>query len=390
MSAGSDNDIVIVGGGPIGATLALALKNAGHRVSLLEARATAAHRDDPRTLALSYSSRLVLERIDVWSLLCVTPIETIHVSQQNRFGRALLDARQIDLPALGYVVRYGELMQAVHARLKGSGVRQSYDAHVHSIETTSSFASVAYRQGNGEALTTSKLVVVADGAGGLRVGNRVQRTRDYRQHALVAEVATSGPHGNVAYERFTADGPAALLPIGERYALVWTAAPAEVEALCGLSEIDFLARLQAHFGDRAGRFVAVGERNAFPLRLSYSEEVTAPRTVFIGNAAQILHPVAGQGINVGMRDAWILAQRVRQQRATDLGSPEFLAAYRRSRLLDSTGGIVFTDALVRIFSSDLIGLGTARAFGLAAFDLIDPLKRFIVRRMTFGASGSPS
>lgn len=389
MSAGSDNDVVIVGGGPIGATLALALEGAGRRVSLLEARAAIADRDDPRTLALSYSSRLVLERIGVWSLLAATPIETIHISQQNRFGCARLDARQVDLPALGYVVRYGELMQALHARLKGSGVRQSYDAQVHSIETTASFASVGYRHGTSEMLATARLVVVADGAGGLRVGNRVQHTRDYCQHALVAEVAASRPHSNVAYERFTADGPAALLPIGERYALVWTAAPAEVEVLCGLREGDFLARLQAHFGDRAGRFITVGKRNAFPLRLSYSEHVTGARTVFIGNAAQILHPVAGQGINLGMRDAWTLAQHVGQQRAADLGGPDFLAAYRRSRLIDSTGGIVFTDALVRIFSSDLLGLGTARAFGLALFDVIDPLKRFIVRRMTFGASGSP-
>ena len=388
MSAAFDNDVVIVGGGPVGAILALALAGEGRRVSLLEARAAAANRNDPRALALSYSSRLVLERIGVWPSLSATPIKTIHISQQRRFGRALLEARQVNLPALGYVVHYGELMRALHERLEGGPVCQSYGAYVHSIEATASFASVGYRQGEADASVTARLAVVADGAGGLRAGDRLQRTRDYRQHALVAEVTTSQRHANVAYERFTATGPAALLPIGEGYALVWTAMPADVEALCAVRESDFLSRLQAHFGDRAGRFVSVGKRSAFPLRLSYSEEVTGRRTVFIGNAAQILHPVAGQGINLGMRDAWILAQQVAHRPAADLGGAEFLATYRRSRLLDSTGGIVFTDALVRIFSSDLFGLSTARAFGLAAFDLIDPLKRFVVRRMTFGASGS--
>lgn len=389
MSAAFDNDVVIVGGGPVGAILALALADQGRRVSLLEARDSVANRSDPRALALSYSSRLVLERIGVWPSLSATPIKTIHISQQRRFGRALLEARQVGLPALGYVVHYGDLMHALHERLEGGEVRQSYGASVHSIETTASFASVGYRQGEVDTSVTARLAVVADGAGGLGARHRLQRTRDYRQCALVAEVATSRPHGNVAYERFTASGPAALLPIGETYALVWTAVPEEVEALCAIPESDFLSRLQAHFGDRAGRFISVGKRSAFPLRLSYSKEVTGRRTVFIGNAAQILHPVAGQGINLGMRDAWILAQHVAQRPAADLGGPEFLAAYRRSRLLDSTGGIVFTDALVRTFSSDLFGLGAARAFGLAAFDAIDPLKRFVVRRMTFGASGSP-
>lgn len=388
MSAAFDNDVVIVGGGPVGAILALALAEEGRRVSLLEARPAVANRSDPRALALSYSSRLVLERIGVWPSLLATPVRTIHISQQRRFGRALLDARQVGLPALGYVVHYGELMHALQARLESGPVRQSYGAYVHSIDTTGSFASVGYRQGEADASVTARLAVVADGVGGLGAGNGVQRTRDYRQHALVAEVATSQPHANVAYERFTATGPAALLPIGEGYALVWTALPAEVEVLRTITESDFLARLQAHFGDRAGRFISVGKRSAFPLRLSYSKDVTARRTVLIGNAAQILHPVAGQGINLGIRDAWSLAQHVAQRAAADLGGPEFLAAYRRSRLLDSTGGIVFTDALVRGFSSDLFGLGSARAFGLVAFDLIDPLKRFVVRRMTFGASGS--
>lgn len=389
MSAAFDNDIIIVGGGPVGAVLALALAEEGRRVSLLDARAAVANRSDPRALALSYSSRLVLERIGVWHSLLATPITTIHISQQRRFGRALLEARQVGLPALGYVVHYGDLLHALHAQLENGPVRQSYGAYVHSIDTTGSFASVAYRQGDADALATARLAVVADGAGGLGVGNGMQRTRDYGQHALVAKVATSQPHANVAYERFTVAGPAALLPIGESYALVWTAMPAEIEALREIAESDFLARLQAHFGDRAGRFISVGKRSAFPLRLSYSKEVTGRRTVLIGNAAQILHPVAGQGINLGIRDAWILAQHVAQRPAADLGGPEFLAAYRRSRLLDSTGGIAFTDALVRTFSSNLFGLGLARAFGLAAFDVIDPLKRFVVRRMTLGASGSP-
>lgn len=387
MSALAHSDVVIVGGGPIGLVLAVALKDAGLTVSLYEARQAAANRADPRTLALSYSSRLVLERIGVWADLRATPIATIHISQQNRFGRAELTAAHENLPALGYVVRYGELMHALQERLLDSPVTQVFGAQVDAIDIARSYASIGFQRDGQQLVTTARLAVVADGAGSLLSASKVaRRIRDYAQHALIAEVHTSRPHANVAYERFTPTGPAALLPIDDHYALVWTAAPAQIEALLALPDEGFLAQLQIHFGERAGRFCAVGKRNAFPLQLAYAEPVNTARTVLIGNAAQILHPVAGQGINLGMRDAWGLAQQILRRTDEDVGAAELLARYRNSRLFDSTGGIFFTDALVRVFSNDYFALGIARGLGLAAFDMLDPLKRFVVRRMTFGAS----
>lgn len=390
MIAASDSDVVIVGGGPIGLTLALAIKDSGKRVTLLEARPMAATRADPRTLALSYSSRLVLERIGVWAELeGATPITTIHISQQRGFGRAVLDAAQENLPALGYVVRYGELMHALQGRLSGSTVNQLTGARVHSLEHTNSYANVNYERADERVCITTRLAVIADGAGSLQsLAHSKRRVRDYAQHAVVTEVTTSLPHRNIAFERFTPSGPAALLPSGEHYALIWTVAPTAVEGLLALGDDEFLARLQTHFGDRAGRFLSSGKRSAFPLQLAYAEPLPAPRTVLIGNAAQSLHPVAGQGINLGMRDAWKLAEQILQNSNKDLGAPKMLSAYRRNRLIDSTGGIFFTDTLVRVFSNDFTGLGTARGIGLAAFDMLDPLKRFVVRRMTFGATSA--
>lgn len=381
-----DSDIAIIGGGPVGLTLALALAGGHARVSLLEARDDAVALDDPRTLALSYSSRLVLERIGVWDRLAATPITRIHVSQRGHFGRAELSASEERLPALGYVVRYAALVAALRAQAESLPIVYLAGAQAYDLGSTSRFIALGYRHNEVEQMMTARLAVVADGGGMLaQLHGIAPRRRDYRQRAVVAEVRTSRAPDGTAYERFTPSGPAALLPVGERYALVYTATPEQAQVLLDLGEAGFLARLQAHFGDYAGRFVEAGIRKAFPLSLSFAEAVTAPRTALIGNAAQILHPVAGQGINLGIRDAWALAQQVHASPREQIGTPAFLGAYQRSRLLDTTGGIVFTDALVRLFSNDVFGLRSARGLGLALFDIADPLKHFVVRRMTFGA-----
>lgn len=381
-----DFDIAVVGGGPVGLTLALGLSESEARVCVLEARDTTVSLDDPRTLALSYSSRLVLERIGVWHRLHATPITRIHVSQRGRFGRAELNAHDERLPALGYVVRYGALLTALRQELASRSISYLAGAEVQSLDPNSRYIALTYRHRDVEDVMTSRLAVVADGGGTLvNLHGVTPRRRDYGQRAVVAEVQLSRAPDGTAYERFTSGGPAALLPIEDRYALVYTATPDEAQALLDLGEADFLTRLQVHFGDYAGRFVEVGTRKAFPLSLSFVESVTAPRTVLIGNAAQILHPVAGQGINLGIRDAWSLAQQVQASGAEALGTEAFLGAYQRSRLLDTTGGIVFTDALVRLFSNDLAGLRWVRGLGLTLFDIADPLKHFLVRRMTFGA-----
>jgi 2-octaprenyl-6-methoxyphenol hydroxylase len=193
----------------------------------------------------------------------------------------------------------------------------------------------------------------------------------------------------VAYERFTPDGPVALLPSGEYFALVWTVSPSLAQEILSLDDAAFLARLHAHFGNRLGKFVETGKRAGFPLALKYATPVTACRTVLIGNAAQTLHPVAGQGFNLGLRDAWELADEIIAPPLSplELGTPSMLARYGERRRVDSSAGRIFTDSLVRLFSNDDPLLSSMRSLGLSALDCLPQAKRFVARRMMFGARG---
>ncbi len=381
-----DADVIVVGGGPVGATLALALAASGPRVTLLEA-GTGKPGPDDRTLALSYGSRLILERIGVWSALGrVTPITRIHVSQRGGFGRAELSAQEARVPALGYVLRYGALAQALAGRLAGSGIDYRTGAEVKTVTPGAASAQVTLAQG--AAPLTARLVAVADGGKSLKhLPGIARRERDYGQTAVVCEVATTLPHRGVAYERFTPEGPVALLPAGERYALVWTARPARAAEIMALDDARFLTALQRHFGDRQGRFTWVGPRAGFPLRLRYSTPVTLARVVLVGNAAQTLHPVAGQGFNLGLRDAWDLAEEIRTGGREAIGAASMLARYAARRRPDTRGGIFFTDFLVRGFSNALPGLAALRGVALSVLDVLPPAKDFLMRRMLFGARG---
>lgn len=377
-------DIVIVGGGPVGTALALLLADADFSVQLLEARADLTRPAHRRTLALSYGSRLILERLGVWSGLSeVTPITTIHISQRGGLGMAWLRATEEKLPALGYVVDYAELDAALHARLRVSGAAVVSGARVDEVRTARGYAVLKVSRASGVMPVTARLAVVADGGAG--AAQRV--SRDYDQHALIAAVTTELPHNGCAYERFTPAGPAALLPQGAGFALVWTASPARVQALLALSDAEFLHALHQHFGDRVGQFLSVAQRASFPLGLRYAAQTTRPHTVLIGNAAQMLHPVAGQGFNLGLRDAWELAARIRTSTRESLGGAAMLAAYSSARRLDTRGGIFFTDLLVRLFSNDNTLLHHGRSVGLAALQALPPVKRFVARRMIFGARG---
>ena len=378
------SDIVIVGGGPVGTTLALLLADGDYAIQLLEARADLTRPAHRRTLALSYGSRLILERLGVWSgLREVTPITTIHISQRGGLGMAWLRAAEEKLPALGYVVDYAELDAALHARLRDSRVAVVSGARVDAVRAASGYAVVEVSHADARTPVTARLAVVADGGAG--AAQRV--SRDYDQHALIASVTTELPHNGCAYERFTPDGPAALLPQGAGFALVWTASPARVQALLALPDAEFLRALHQHFGDRVGQFLSVAQRASFPLGLRYTAQPARPHTVLIGNAAQMLHPVAGQGFNLGLRDAWELAARIRTSTREALGGAAMLAAYTGARRLDTRGGIFFTDLLVRLFSNDNVLLHHGRSVGLAALQALPPVKRFVARRMIFGARG---
>jgi 2-octaprenyl-6-methoxyphenol hydroxylase len=385
---GERADIVVVGGGPVGAAFALALGGAGLDIVVLDARRAPAAAD-ARPLALSYGSRLLLERLQAWREMepAATPIDTIHVSQRGGFGRVALTAAQAAQPALGYVVDYGALAAALAAALgRGSrGARAVAGARAQEVHGDGERARVRYAAGGREYDVEARLVVIADGGGLDRAAPA--RVTDYRQTAITASVRSALPHRGVAYERFTATGPLALLPSREQWALVWTTAPDHAQALRDADDASFLSQLQRHFGDRHGAFTAAGARSIHPLRLRRAASAAQPRTVLIGNAAQTLHPVAGQGFNLGLRDAWELADIVARTAPAQLGSAAMLSAFHARRRIDRGGGVLFTDSLVRLFSNDLPPLALARGAGLALLGCLPPLRDFVVRRMTFGARG---
>jgi len=379
-----DYDVFIAGGGPVGAALALALRGVCS-VALLEARPGDAMPLDPRPIALSHGSRLILERLGVWEALQpATPIARIHVSQRGGFGQVELDHQEAGLPALGYVVDYSRLSRQLAALLPGA-CDYFAGASALTIGAEPEAACVDYQTGNIVTRATARLIAVADG-GALR-GVAQIRTRDYHQAAVTAEVASSCAHRNVAYERFTLEGPLALLPSGERLALVWSTTPARAQQLCVMAEKDFLCNLQRAFGQRLGTFEATSSRACFPLTLKVATNLPVPRAVTLGNAAQTLHPVAGQGFNLGLRDAWELAAAINAATCEEIGAPAMLAAFAARRRLDRRGGIGFTDLVVRLFSNDIGPLRLARGVGLALLGAVPPAKDFVVRRMTFGARG---
>jgi len=375
--------VLIVGAGPVGAVCALALQQQGVAAQVLEAQPEDA-RVDTRTLALSHGSRLILERLGVWARLDdATPITRIHISQRGALGVARLAAEEANVPALGYVLPYASLTVALKRALADAGIAVDYGVAVTRIESGSEMASLHAAAGRVHA---APLVVVADGGRG-DTAPVPRFERDYDQTAVVCEVQTELPHASQAFERFTPEGPAALLPKGDRYALVWTASREDAGRIAALPDDEFLAALYRHFGGRQGLFLHASPRKTFPLKLAWTGSAAAARVVRIGNAAQTLHPVAGQGFNIGLRDAWELASLCGDTPADGIGAAAMLAAYARGRRLDVLGGVGFTDFLVRVFSNDSAPLRHARGLGLLALEALPPLKAFVARRMMFGARG---
>ena len=345
--------------------LALALKIHGVDAEIFEARERAAVRNDPRVLALSDGARQILEWLGVWSGLSATPIATIHISQRGGLGRTLLRAAEMDLKALGWVLPAGELIPALDAALSAAGIAYREKVIVGAGDTAG-FALTAFAEGR-----------IEPGTGTLR---------DYGQHAVVCNVSVAEPQRNVAWERFTDEGPVALLPLGAGYSVVLTCADEILDEVKSLDNAAFLALLQRRFGTRH-RFTAATARVAYPLGLRYRSDPVGERQVWIGNAAQTLHPVAGQGFNLALRDIWELARALGG--AADPGATEVLAAYARGRQMDRRGAIGFTDLLIDGFAPDFAPLRHLRGGGLLALDLLPPLRAFVARRMIFGARAWP-
>ena len=370
-------DVLIIGAGPVGMTLALALAGGAQRVLLVDRRPRGAWADDPRALALSHGSRQLLERIKAWNARAATAIRKIHVSQRGGFGRTLIDADDYDTPALGYVMRYSDLADELDARLGSDQILAP--CTVDTIETDGDEAVVTVTNEGRSRRINARLVVHAEGTPDNEADVKV---RDYRQHAVVAEVSTTTGHQLRAWERFTPDGPLALLPLEDGYSIVFTVPPEKAERLLAMDDAAFLAALREQFGRRL-EFTACRARASFPLALRVRSPLVSRRQVWIGNAAQSLHPVSGQGFNLGLRDACELAEIL--HRHSDAGDPAALASYARGRGIDRRGSIAFTDGIVRLFSNDIAPLRLARGLGLLVLDLAPPLRHFVARRMVWGA-----
>lgn len=354
--------VTIIGGGPAGMALALALHRNGVTAGISDARPRGAAGKDARILALSHGSRLILENLGVWRGIPHTPISAIHVSQQGGLGRTLIRAAEENVPALGYVMAAGALANALDAAVAAAGIRYAAETPVADNPDA--------------ALTVHAEGRIAEDADVL--------SRDYGQHAVICTARPDTPHGGMAWERFTPAGPVALLPDADAYAVVLTCPAADSERIAALADDDFRILLQTRCNARV-RFGAIGARTVFPLGLRMRRASVGKRAVWIGNAAQTLHPVAGQGFNLALRDIAELADTLAD--APDPGDPQLLARYAARRRLDRTSTAGFTDQLVRLFSNDLAPLRHLRGAGLLALDMFPPARAFLARRMMFGARG---
>jgi len=387
-------DVAVVGGGMVGASLALALADSGRSVVLIEAVAPQSGAQpsfDERTTALGNGARRIFETLGVWPAIAAqaAAIRHIHVSDAGRFGFARLDAAAHGLSAFGFTVSNRHLGGVLWGALRGRRhVRTWSPARVARVQLSDEAATLDVESGGATGGATggslrrlrARLVVAADGAHSLvkQAAHIESSARDYGQVALVANLCTDRRAEGIAYERFTAQGPIALLPrFDGSYAVVWTLAPPAADVWLAASEPQFRERLQQCFGWRAGCLLQVGRRGKYPLSLLQAQASVGQRTALIGNAAQALHPVAAQGFNLGLRDAAVLAELICA--CEDPGAPAALAEYARRRRADRRGMIGFTDGLVRLFASERPMLAAARDLGLLLFDLSPPAKRALSR-----------
>jgi 2-octaprenyl-6-methoxyphenol hydroxylase len=391
-------DLAIAGGGLVGASLALALAPLGLRIALVEGVAPggAEHPSfDERTTAIANGTVRVFRCLDVWRHMEreATPIKRIHVSEQGRFGTARIDAAEQGLEALGYVLPNRVMGAALWQALRGcSSIDVVAPAQVTGSDLDGDRRLLRFERDGEEQVLAARLVVAADGAKSL-VRSQAGIDADhwpYGQTAIIATMTTQRFHDNVAYERFTPEGPIAVLPLVEgRCGIVWIRRPEEAARLRALPDAEFLAELQRAFGFRLGRLLKVGARHSYELGLARSASHAAERLAVVGNAAQSMHPIAGQGFNLGLRDAACLAEVIadaRRDGGTDCGAAGTLAAYAAWREEDQGRIVAFTDGLVRLFGSPLGFVRGLRSAGLLAFDAFPPAKSAMAR-LSVGAAG---
>ncbi|HEY2144922.1 MAG TPA: 2-octaprenyl-6-methoxyphenyl hydroxylase [Steroidobacteraceae bacterium] len=394
-------DVAIVGGGMVGASLAVALAPLGIEIALIEAVAHSSNTQpsfDERTTALSNGSRRILEALGVWQQVdaLATPIRKIHVSDQGHFGFARIDAAEQGLAAMGYVLANRDLGNALWATLKETpSVRLFCPAQLSQVSPGEHAVTLEAAQQAQKTVIQAKLIVAADGVqSAVRSAFGIEnQVRDYQQTAIITTILPQRFHDNVAYERFTPEGPLALLPLeGGRCTLVLTLGSKAVQPALAWSDQAFLAEVQRRFGFRLGRFLKVGRRVPYPLSLSRAARLSSGRCVIIGNAAQGLHPIAGMGFNLCLRDvaslAELIAERVGQADA-DPGSAALAEAYDAWRSADRGGVIAFTDGLVRVFANPLGSVRRLRNLGLLAFDLLPPAKAALSLLSTGGGGRVP-
>lgn len=372
-------DIAIAGAGPVGMATAAMLINRGvaaERIALIDAKPAQAAQRDPRSIALSQGSRQLLEQVGAWTT-SGTSITEIHVSRRGSFGRTLIEAVDYGLPALGYVCRYGAVVAALDAALDSSGVQMLRPAKVTDFSETNEHVQLQLE--NRDTLD-ARLLIQAEGG---VYGQQPQRARqhDYQQSAIIAQVQTDAAPPGRAFERFTAEGPLALLPQEGGYSMVWCARPDTAARLQSMDDESFVLELQQAFGHRAGRFLQLGERHVYPLGLN-AEPASTQRTIAIGNAAQTLHPVAGQGLNLGLRDACVLANLLAKD-----SSPDSLAAFERTRRYDRRTTTGLTDLMARVFASspDRSIAQSILGMSLGLIDVLPAAKRLLAEQMMYGA-----
>ncbi len=389
--AETDYDILIAGGGMVGASLARSLAGSSLRVAVVEAVAAGEAGQpsyDERVLALSWGSRRILEGMDRWRAMHeqAQAIRHIHISDRGHFGFARMSSEQQGVPALGYVVSARAIGAAL---LHGLDAQSALDwicpARIEDFQVNERRVVVDIQAAGELRRVSSRLLVAADGGNSpirRKLGVPIEQS-SYEHTAVIANITPGRPHAGVAYERFTDYGPLAMLPMSEgRCSLVWTQRDDAVDQIMSLDDTAFLAGLQECFGFRLGRLQRVGRRSCYPLRLLRAKELARARVLLIGNAAHTLHPVSGQGFNLGLRDVAQLADTLFQAAAQgeDPGSMTVLNRYVHARKADLHRVAAITDTLARLFVNPWLPIRIARNLGLVALDLLPPLKNEVTRQ----------